>query len=289
MSEISTWYGTEVRTPGAWERCKREVKDALRWASGRAASLAEAPVFVLGHQKSGTSAIAALLGEVSGLPATVDLQREVHKPSYLELSSGRTTFERFVQRNRLDFSRPIIKEANLTPYREELVRCFPGARFVFVVRDPRDNIRSILNRLDVRGDLDELQPGDPLLPNPGWRLILRPGWLEIEGRNYVERLAARWVRFAHTYWEAPGQFELIRYEDFMASKAAVIEDLARRLGLPTLRDISSRVDVQYQPRGNKGVDWLEFFGKRNLAWIDQRCSGWLERFGYRPFPHGHRE
>ena len=52
-----------------------------------------------------------------------------------------------VQRYRLAFSRPVVKEPNLTFLYDELVRRFPQARVGLIIRDPRDNIRSLLERL----------------------------------------------------------------------------------------------------------------------------------------------
>jgi hypothetical protein len=42
------------------------------------------------------------------------------------------------------------------------------------------------------------------------------------------------------------------------------------------------VDVQYQPRGDRGVSWLEFFGRENLRRIEGICGGRMAQLGYRP-------
>ena len=45
------------------------------------ATLSESePVFILGVQKSGTTAIAALLADATGLPATLDITRAISRP-----------------------------------------------------------------------------------------------------------------------------------------------------------------------------------------------------------------
>jgi hypothetical protein len=105
------------------------------------------PIFVLGNQKSGTTAIAALFARLSGQTVTLDLFREVWWPTYQGIPSGDVSFDAFVARNRWGFSRDIVKEPNLTLFPDALAERFPEARTIFVVRDPRDNIRSLLNRL----------------------------------------------------------------------------------------------------------------------------------------------
>ena len=130
------------------------------------------PVLVLGNQKSGTSAIAALLGDLTGLSVTIDLPREIRHAEYLRVLRGEITMREFVALNRHEFSRDIIKEPNLTLLYEELAEFFPEASFAYVVRDPRDNLRSMLNRLKIRGDLEKLS-GDVKERIPhAWRLVL---------------------------------------------------------------------------------------------------------------------
>ena len=85
-----------------------------RGVRGLAARPREAPVFVLGHQKSGTSAVAALLAELTGSSAAIDLFEETRSPVIDRVVRGEMSLERYLRRNRLDFSRQIVKEASLT-------------------------------------------------------------------------------------------------------------------------------------------------------------------------------
>src|SRR5690606_37975827 len=109
------------------------------------------PIFILGNQKTGTSAIAALLGEATGNPYTIDvfchlgdLQRR--------LFNRELTFRQFIVRSKDFFSKKIVKEPSFTFFYDELRREFPEATFVLIVRDPHENVRSILNRLEIPGD-----------------------------------------------------------------------------------------------------------------------------------------
>ena len=73
-------------TSGRWESLRR-----------RLARVHPAPTFLLGSQKSGTTAIAALLGKCTGLPTTLDLQNEFrHEQNYHKVCAGELSLEAFI-------------------------------------------------------------------------------------------------------------------------------------------------------------------------------------------------
>lgn len=102
------------------------------------------------------------------------------------------------------------------------------------------------------------------------------------GENYIDTLARRWNKATQIYLDNADRMALIRYEDFCADKQGRIRALAETLGLDPRHDISEDVDVQYQPRGNRDVDWEEFFGQRNLRLIERVCAEHMQAVGYRP-------
>jgi len=238
------------------------------------------PIFVLGNQKSGTTAIAALLAKYTDRSVALDL-RGIYEPMQTAIHAGDITFEDFVRLNKYDFSRDIIKEPCLALLYPELKRVFPRAQFLMIVRDPRHNIRSILNRLGISGNLGNIDPNTIPSISPEWQLVLDGQWLGLQGRTYIEILAARWNRVSDVYLEHTDEIVLVRYEDFVADKVETIEELARRLGLPQVNDIADKVDIQYQLRGNRDVSWEEFFGLENLMRIEQICGSRMEKFGYK--------
>ena len=257
------------------------AKRAAWFSVGRLARLPERPVIVLGNQKAGTTAIAALLARRAGLPATLDFR--YLSPAWLRsVHDGTVDVRSFVGRYRLDFSRPVVKEPHLSLLHSELEAAFPGAQFVMIVRDPRDNIRSILNRLGLPGHLDRLGPDWDHGVNELWRLVVDGGWAGIGGPTYIQSLAARWSRIADVFLDRPGSFALVRYEDFLADKEGTVTDLAVRLGLPLRNSVADAVDTQYQPRGDRTVGWSEFFGPDNLARIEATCRVRLVALGYPP-------
>jgi hypothetical protein len=264
------------------------IRDNLRAAPVRARRAAQslfarpnpAPVFVLGHQKSGTSAVAALLGELTGRSVAIDLINEDRWPTYARVAAGEVPFERLVRRNRLDFSRQIVKEPNLSFFYPQLAQRFPQARFAMVVRDPRANVKSVLDRLGLPGDLEAIPERRLRSLRHGWRLMLEPGWLGLEGGSYVDLLAQRWNRCADVYLERPQPMPLLRYEDFRADKLATLEALAADLGLECRNDVSGRLDRQFQPAGNRSVGIEEFFGVDNLKRIETACASRMRQLGY---------
>jgi hypothetical protein len=264
------------------------IRDNIRAAPARALRAIQsltarphpAPIFVLGHQKSGTSAVAGLLGELTGCSVAIDFLNEDRWPTYAKVVSGEMPFERFVRRNRLDFSRKIVKEPNLTFFYPQLAERFPAARFVMVVRDPRTNAKSVLDRLGLPGDWGSIPEEQVRALRHGWNLMFDPSWLGLEADNYVELLAQRWNLCADVYLDRPEAMRLVRFEDFRAAKLETLESLARDLGLERRYDIRSRLDAQFQPAGDRRVPVDRFLGPDNLHRIERLCRARMQRFGY---------
>jgi len=240
-----------------------------------------APLLVVGNQKSGTTAIAGLLSQHTNTPATLDFlnQRTVAKLLPL-VHTGKINIRDFVEGLRLYFQTPIVKAPNLTFLCSELKTVFPESEFVHIVRDPRDNIRSILNRLQLPGDLDDVNISE-VAPTPVWEFIMDGAALGYATGNYIERLARRWRAAIQVYLEHSESATLVRYEDFLSDKSAFISNLASRVGLERCVDISHRVDHQWVHRGNSAVSWPDFFGMDNLRLIEKTCRDEMEAVGYR--------
>lgn len=75
-----------------------------------------------------------------------------------------------------------------------LRRVFPDARFVFLYRDPRENIGSIMEVWETPTENSPFKHFDTL---PGWtgkswKLLLPPGWRALNGRPVAEIAALQW-------------------------------------------------------------------------------------------------
>lgn len=270
------------RDPARFRRQLSGGLDVLkRYAATPFVQPNEAPIIVLGNSKSGTTVIAALLAEYGGLSVTLDFWPRLRKPETLAaVHAGEEPFEEFVRRFRADFARGVVKDPHLTFFYPQLAQRFPEARFVMVMRDPRDNIRSILNRLGLPGDLSDLEASHYRRMRPLWEGILKSPWLPVEGETYIERLASRWSLGADVYLDNRAAMELIRYEDFTADKMGAVTGLAERLGLAEAGRIADKLDTRYQPPGDRSVGWLEFFGRSNLSAIERICAPAARELGY---------
>ncbi|MBD3236126.1 MAG: hypothetical protein GF330_05450 [Candidatus Eisenbacteria bacterium] len=266
--------------PGLRRRARGRARRIVRSVWESFARFHPAPLIVLGNQKSGTTAIAALLGELTGQTVTLDLQKEIRRPRLPDVQAGRMTWEAYLRANRHEFSRPIVKEPHLTPFYRPLAAQLPGARFLLIVRDPRENLRSILNRLHLPGDLARLTPRQWDTISPAWRMVVDGRWLGIEGGSYIEMLARRWQLCAEVGLRNREAMRVLRYEEFVARKLETLRELAWAYGWRERHDIRSRLDVQFQPAGRRGVDWRDFFGDGNLSRIEEICAGGMRAFGY---------
>ena len=153
---------------------------------------------------------------------------------------------------------------------------------MFIVRDPRANIRSILDRLKISGKQNKLTDEQWAKVPPIWRLVLDGKWLNLTGENYIEMLAARWNFCTDLYLKRHEILKISRYEDFLKNKIGEIQRIAQSFELDARNDISECLEVEYQPKGrNQDVDWQLFFGN-NFARINKICGERMRLFNYNP-------
>jgi hypothetical protein len=251
--------------------------------------LPHAPVIVLGNQKSGTTAIACLLGKACHQVTTIDPFFRIDNSIELrrQLFARETSFDKIINQNKSYFYGQIIKDPNFSFFYPDLVKAFPESKYIFILRDPRNNIRSILNRLKLPGNAKYLDPS--LLSsfqNTGWQYVIEGRLPEVEGETYNEKLAHRWNCVANQFLKHRENLTLIRYEDFVQDKVSSISQLAKQVNLLPEQDISQEINVQFQPRGNPNIKWIDFFGYDNLKTIESICAEQMIKFGYTPTMRG---
>lgn len=248
--------------------------------------LPERPVLIGGSPKSGTTAIAMLLGvatetEVASDPFHRLDQRGVDFRD--GLYTGRIPIAQLIDDHPDVFAAGIIKDPNFAFFIGPLLKRFPHSHFVFIVRDPRANIRSILNRLAIPGDAPQEAVDATLRKLPeGWRRVLTGRTPDVGGSDYIERMAHRWNAAVDVYRTYVDRVRLVTYEEFNRDKEAAISSLAADVGLFVKRALGAAADRQFQPRGDRGLEWVEFFGERNLATIDRICEDRMRPLGYAP-------
>ena len=256
--------------------------DFSRWVReervARRAVVHPSPCFILGMQKSGTSAIAGLLSLRTGVPGAVDLEREWRRCTIIPASRSERAFDRYVRRNAADFSRRLVKEPGLTYVHEHLVRRWPEAKIAIVVREPVATIRSVLERLELPGDRDSIQESElRRIPQP-WRVVLDNRWLGVGTGHYIDQLAERWCIAARLAIARRDSWMVVRYEDFVRDKITMIDSIADDFGFPVVAEIDAFLDRPFQPRGARR-DPGEVFG-RNLERITERTESLVQELGY---------
>ncbi len=235
------------------------------------------PIFVLGNQKSGTTAVARLLAYGTDSSYSHDMFFRRGWTDVSDLHTGTLTVEDIVSRGRSEFAKKIIKDPDLTFHRVDLHRRFPRAQFVFVARDPAANIKSILERHGLPGEAG-LGP-ESLPPSPLWRSVFDPRPLDLEPGDLVQVLAQRWARAACQYLAAPRGARLVRYEDFKDAKEDTIRSLVGELGLEWRRPLGAHADTQFQPRGSS-KPITEFFDPACLDSIGRYTASEATQLGY---------
>jgi len=264
------------------DQARRSAYEISRWLReerlARRVAIHPDPGFILGMQKSGTSAVAGLLSLRTGTPVASDLAREWRRCTLVRASRSERDFARYVRRNAVDFARRIVKEPGLTFVSDRLDARWPNARSVVVVRDPVATIRSIVERLGIPGDA-EARAVDLLGEVPqAWRAVLDNRWLGIRSEHYIDQLAERWCIAARMAIEDPDRRMTIRYEDFVADKVAVLDVIADHFELPVVAEIDAFLEVPFQPPGRRREPELVFGS--NLDRIGRITAPLARRLGY---------
>lgn len=125
-----------------------------------------------------------------------------------------------------------------------LARLFPDAHFVYVHRDGRDNVSSLIDGWR-KGDHFALRQYLGPLPEPvaiehgefdDWRFFLPPGWRDYNRASLAEVCAWQWIQANTLALEArarvaPGHWHVLRYEDLLEDPVGAFERLYGDLGL----------------------------------------------------------
>ena len=278
--------------PGGSRRAKwgRLLDDRLFRLSKPLRRVNPDAIHVFGCQKSGTSAVAQLTAMAGGLSATVDIPT-IWRTPVSDIVRGEASVKGLVEAHRPYFSRELVKEPGLAPILDEVAGHIGLQKVVFVVRNPTTNVRSILQRRGVAGDLPELRVEDVAAMLKGnwhwtydWPHVYRPQakfWSE--GRHYVEGLGALWSSCVAAMERAEKngvEVHVVRYEDFVKDKRGTVERILAEFGRPVRQDVSAHVDVHFQPKGDHSISVEDFFGADNLARLEDVTRPGAQLFGY---------
>ena len=124
-----------------------------------------------------------------------------------------------------------------------LAAAYPGATFVYLHRDPRPTLSSMIEAWQSgRFRTYPRLPGWTA-PLP-WSLLLVPGWRALHGRPLAEIVARQWaatteILVADLAMLPRERVRTISYEDFLAAPQAAITRLCASLGLAWDNDLSA--------------------------------------------------
>jgi hypothetical protein len=248
---------------GSMYRVKRKIQKKLEAYHRKNTKPNKEALWVFGMQKAGTSAIASLLAHRTGKTATIDTPL-LWNPYYNQLRNNKLSFCKHITKNSYDFSKEIIKEPAASVIIDQIDEYFDLDKFIFIYRNPYDVIRSILNRLGLPGDKENI---DLNLVNKNWRVHFN------DGENYVESLIKLWIEvYSQNMYIENQRCIFVKYEDFVLGKQVFIDSLCDKLGYQKIHDIEYLLDHNFQPKGEPNVNLIHFFGESNYDLIEQKTK-----------------
>jgi hypothetical protein len=228
------------------------------------------PIFIVAAPRSGST---LLFETLAVSPSLSTLGGEAHwlvegmpglKPGAPGIDSNRLTSEhaseavaaeidRLLSNRLVDSNqRPVLRGSPLrwlekTPKNALRIpffdRLYPDALFVFLWRDPRENLSSIMEAWKARRWVTYPRLDGWAGP---WSMLLPPGWRELRGLPLQEVAAAQWEitnRTALADLRAlPAQrWMSLRYADLVASPKPVVERICRFAGIGFDAELERRV------------------------------------------------
>jgi hypothetical protein len=233
---------------------------AVRLVAAPAPTSFERPVILLSAPRSGSTLLFETLSQAPGL---VSIGHESHRtieglpglhPAARGFASNRLTASdatpEIVEALRRNFALSlrdrdghapaagaVVRLLEKTPKNSLRVpflrRVFPDAHFVYLYRDPRDVLGSMIDAWQSGRFVTYPNLADWTgLP---WSLLLIPGWRDLAGRPIEEIVARQWTVTTDILLDdlsaiEPAQWTAIRYADLIAQPQQEVQRLARRAG-----------------------------------------------------------
>ena len=122
-------------------------------------------------------------------------------------------------------------------------RIFPDALYIFLWRDPRENLSSIMEAW--RSGRWKTYNGLDGFDGP-WSLLLPPGWRRLDGRPLAEIAAFQWEAANRIVLDdleclPRERWTVLRYSDLIADAPAAIERLCTFIGIEMDAQLRNRV------------------------------------------------
>tara|TARA_B100002019_G_scaffold265312_1_gene254775 strand:- start:12870 stop:13694 length:825 start_codon:yes stop_codon:yes gene_type:complete len=238
---------------------------------------------IYGNQKSGTSAIASLLGMATGKSYIIDVFIKTGLEEK-KLLDKKLSFYDYTKKYPNYFYQEIIKEPEFVFFLKDIRELYPYSNYVHILRNPFDNIRSIFNRINITSIEAENSCKLPRALSdqyPLWDLLIDTKRMPYSGTNIFEMLVYRWLYVAK---QANLAFSkkpiLVKYEDFLIDKIAFIHELCSKLDYEVKNDITAYIDFNFQPKGHR-VSKEKFFSNKQIDFIYEICGDEMFKNGYK--------
>lgn len=271
------------------------------------------PVFVIGCSRSGTTITFETLA-ASGAFLHFDYEipqfwNQLHGPHTNRWESEAAGAQHAREEHRAAALRffyqrlgagPVLDKTCINTLRVGyLDRLFPRARFVFIHRDGRDNVSSMMDgwrhgRRDGDFGLEKFfgPSPDPVAVNGGefreWHFFLPPGWREYNHASLEEVCAYQWLTANGLALEGRDAVERerwieLRYEDLFERPVEMFRELFERLELPFTAAMQARC-ANLQPTSIvKGAPKKEKWKEHNREAIERilpKIAPMQQQLGY---------
>jgi uncharacterized protein (TIGR03032 family) len=148
-----------------------------------------------------------------------------------------------------------------------LAEVFPDATFVYLYRDPRETISSMLDAW--KSGRFVTYPNLPDWDGPPWSLLLTPGWRELIGKSLPDVVVDQWIAATTNLLDdlealGPDRWCVASYDRLVADPAAEIAQLCEHLGLEWDVDLGTELpnsqhtlDSPHPDKWRRNADVLE--------------------------------
>ena len=262
----------------------RVARRGRKKAASEAATATERPVFVVGAPRSGTTFMGNSLGRLAGFvdlgevgPLKVAIDELVALPE----DEAARRLERIMERvRRLGLARR-LRAVEQTPEMSfvlvPVLRAYPQAKVVHMVRDGRDVVCSLLEkgwlRTD-RGGADDV--GSPYGERA--RSWVEPERVpEFQAASEATRAAWAWRSYlVAARAGAPGATLEVRYEDLAGDPDATAARIAKHIGADAVELAAALRDVHGQSVGR----WRSDLTDEQVADVEAEAGPLLRELGY---------
>jgi sulfotransferase family protein len=169
---------------------------------------------------------------------------------------------------------------------------FPEATFVYIYRDPRESLASMMAAWESGRFVT--YPDLPSWPGAGWSLLLVPGWRRLRGRDLPEIVTEQWIAATTILLDdlerlGPERWCVVDYAALMNEPQEELERLCGFLGLAwnhsppsPLPGLARTIEATDPERWQNLIAAIEPFLPRTES-LARRAREWIAQ----PRPAGH--